>query len=242
MKQWLWAAALILTVCCGAARGQVVMSFGDVLVDTVITIEDGFILRCEIGQWPPVIGLDMPVKIAGIAEPAGENTAETTPEQYEKARLLLEEKLRNARTVVLREIRRGETFSLYARVFIDGADVAEELIERGLATQAESENNAKNADKEEAKEPVFSSKSPESQARPAENTASGRSDSDAQQNQDAPNRNEEKTVYVASKSSKIFHRSDCPYAGTITDKNRIEFRSRDEAEKSGRRGCKRCNP
>ena len=48
--------------------------------------------------------------------------------------------------------------------------------------------------------------------------------------------------YVASKRSKVFHRSGCGHAKRIRPENLIGFRSREEAIRSGRRPCKSCRP
>ncbi len=48
--------------------------------------------------------------------------------------------------------------------------------------------------------------------------------------------------YVASKTSKFFHRSNCGHAKRISSKNLIGFKSGEEAIKSGRRHCKSCKP
>ena len=48
--------------------------------------------------------------------------------------------------------------------------------------------------------------------------------------------------YVASKNSKVFHRSDCKWAKRIRPKNLIGFKSREGAVKSGRRPCRSCGP
>jgi endonuclease G len=48
--------------------------------------------------------------------------------------------------------------------------------------------------------------------------------------------------YVASKRSKVFHRSGCPYAQKIADYNKIEFEDKDAAVDTGRRPCKKCRP
>jgi len=47
---------------------------------------------------------------------------------------------------------------------------------------------------------------------------------------------------VASKNSKVFHRSNCPFVGRIAEKNRITFAGRAAAVNTGRRPCKTCNP
>ena len=48
--------------------------------------------------------------------------------------------------------------------------------------------------------------------------------------------------YVASKNSKVFHKSDCRAAARISSENLVGFSNRDEAINSGRRPCKMCNP
>ena len=48
--------------------------------------------------------------------------------------------------------------------------------------------------------------------------------------------------YIASKKSKVFHRSSCPYAQRIAAYNKIEFEDRNTAVDTGRRPCKKCRP
>lgn len=48
--------------------------------------------------------------------------------------------------------------------------------------------------------------------------------------------------FVASKSSGVFHRPDCRWAQNISDDNRIGYKTREEAEQSGKRPCKSCRP
>ena len=49
-------------------------------------------------------------------------------------------------------------------------------------------------------------------------------------------------LYVASKKSKVFHKISCEHVATTKEDNLIYFQSLEEAEKSGRRGCKNCKP
>lgn len=62
------------------------------------------------------------------------------------------------------------------------------------------------------------------------------------QTQVAQASHEAQVYYVASKTSKIFHKSTCRFAGTISDKNRQTFTTRDKAVAAGRRPCRTCNP
>lgn len=51
-----------------------------------------------------------------------------------------------------------------------------------------------------------------------------------------------KYKYVASKKSKVFHRSDCSWAKRISPKNLVGYNRRAEAIRAGKRPCKRCKP
>jgi hypothetical protein len=49
-------------------------------------------------------------------------------------------------------------------------------------------------------------------------------------------------VYIASKNSSVFHRPDCSWVGRILPKNRIEYKTREEAIQAGKKPCKKCKP
>jgi hypothetical protein len=48
--------------------------------------------------------------------------------------------------------------------------------------------------------------------------------------------------FIASKTSSIFHKSDCRWAQSISTENLVSYRKRDEAVRAGKRPCKQCNP
>lgn len=48
--------------------------------------------------------------------------------------------------------------------------------------------------------------------------------------------------YIGNMNSKKFHLLNCTWAEKISDKNKIYFKSRDEAIKNGYEPCKVCNP
>lgn len=48
--------------------------------------------------------------------------------------------------------------------------------------------------------------------------------------------------YIASKSSDIFHKSECRWAKNISPENLITYRSKEQAVKAGKRPCKWCKP
>jgi len=49
-------------------------------------------------------------------------------------------------------------------------------------------------------------------------------------------------IYVASKSSDIFHKPECRWAQNISKKNLVTYKSKQEAIKAGKKPCKTCNP
>jgi hypothetical protein len=48
--------------------------------------------------------------------------------------------------------------------------------------------------------------------------------------------------YVASNNSDIFHKLDCRWAKNISPGNRVNYKSREQAVKAGKRPCKWCKP
>ncbi|MCK4753015.1 MAG: hypothetical protein KAS75_06185 [Planctomycetes bacterium] len=48
--------------------------------------------------------------------------------------------------------------------------------------------------------------------------------------------------YLASKNSKVFHKTDCASAKRIKPENIINYNTRTEARKAGKRPCLRCKP
>ena len=48
--------------------------------------------------------------------------------------------------------------------------------------------------------------------------------------------------YVASKNSAVFHKADCKSAAKISEKNLVQYATRDEAIQAGKKPCHECNP
>ncbi len=221
--------------------------YGDVLVDEVLAVEDDYTLRCTIGQWPAVIGEDIPVRIDGV-ESLGiyDIHPQRLAEVKEHIGLFLDQQVGQAEVVVLRGIRRGEDFRLVARVEVDGVDLAKLLVAERLARKGSvredqepaREVEAPGQEQEEREDSKPAQVSPLQQPQEASPVEQERETSSPEPTQPG----QEQVEYVASKSSRIFHRSDCSYARTIDEKNRVHFQSRQEAIDSGRRPCRKCEP
>lgn len=48
--------------------------------------------------------------------------------------------------------------------------------------------------------------------------------------------------FVASKNSAVFHRPECRWAQSISERNLVGYKTRDEAIEAGKRPCKSCQP
>ena len=191
-------------------------SYGSVAVSRLVRIDANGTLYCDIDAFPPVIGKNIPVCLEGVEVPANGAVDKEVIAFLEKT---LTPKAADAvPLIVLKNIRRGRTFSLIADVEIDGRDLARMLIDNGLARRiirlASDETHA------------------EFTASPA-NTAAAPSKAPAA---NAP------VSYAAAKSSKVFHLSTCPHAKRLSPSTALTFRTRQEAEQNGRRPCKTCNP
>lgn len=105
----------------------------------VVKVYDGDTLTVNLSGLYPVFGYNLSVRIVGIDTPElASNCA--TPElkalekaKAEQARDVVRDLVTNGKDVTLSELDRDKYFRLLARVSIDGIDVGEALIQKGLA-------------------------------------------------------------------------------------------------------------
>lgn len=189
-------------------------SYGNAKVSKVTSADGNFFFRCNIKQWPAVIGENIPVRIAGVsarittAEDAASKELEQQAREFIQAILAKAEK---KDAITLKNIHRGSGFYLVADVIAGEDDLAQLLIEKGFARKA----------------------------KPGDIAAGIRTIHSELRNETGAALNGN-TKYMASKSSKVFHGPDCRFAKTI--KNGTEYATRQQAINSGRRPCKQCKP
>lgn len=185
-------------------------TYGSVAVSRVMRIAPDGTIYCHIDAFPPVVGDNIPVVLEGI---------ETTAETVDKEVIAFLEQTftpasqESAPSIVLHNIRRGRTFCLIGDIEVDGKDVGQLLVEKGLARRIIRLETAEPSPSSAAGAPL--------PVKPDAATA---------------------VTYVASRTSKIFHRSDCSHAKRLKPETTLTFRTRREAEQNGRRPCKTCNP
>lgn len=192
-------------------------NYGQATVEKINDVQKGFVFRCDIKDWPPIVGTDITIKIANIEAPTIVAQGQRPNDFYQvQAQKFLKAALEKASTenkkIVLKNIRRGKSFNLIAEIDIDGTSLAETMIKTGLAR------------------------------RPIPGQAQTKKDKTKKTKTPTKSENTQQQGYIASKSSKIFHRATCSSAKRITQQNRIEFQTTQKAQQTGRRPCKRCTP
>ena len=183
--------------------------YGNATVSKILRIDETCTLYCDIQDFPPVIGKNMPVKICGLKTA---NAIEYNQKIQNFLSELLLKKTDSPQKITLKNIRRGETFCFSADIEIDGKDLCDLLVANGLAQRVI-----------EVKEPASNQSATPQTSRTAR-------------------RRTQKNEYVASKTSKIFHRVGCSHAKRINADKAVYFATRQEAIQTGRQPCKTCNP
>lgn len=114
-----------------AAAGDI--TYGSVMVKDVVSVYDGDTFKVNIEGYPPIVGENISIRIAGIDTPEIRGTTGYTKEAAQKARLFTRNRLRKAKVIKLKNIRRGKYFRILADVFVDGENLGKELMRVGLA-------------------------------------------------------------------------------------------------------------
>lgn len=107
--------------------------YGNITVDKVISVYDGDSFKVNIKGYPPIIGNNMGIRIAGIDTAEMRDKRPKIKKLAREARQFALTRLKNGNVIVLKNIKRGKYFRIVAQVFIDGKNLGRELIDAGLA-------------------------------------------------------------------------------------------------------------
>jgi endonuclease YncB( thermonuclease family) len=110
-------------------------SFGNATVLEVTSIYDGDTFRDNIEGFPAVIGEHMSIRINGIDTPELRGKCDKEKQLARLAKQFTVERLRAAKSIVLKNIKRGKYFILIADVYVGGASLGEQLIKQGHAAK-----------------------------------------------------------------------------------------------------------
>ena len=125
--------ASVLLLITGSLPAKDVKNYGDLEVSQLISIYDGDTFKVNIAELHPLIGDNISVRVAGIDTP--ELKSKDPEEKFKayQAKALAEKVLRNSQSIVLHNVRRDKYFRILADVFVDGVNLAEVMLNSGLA-------------------------------------------------------------------------------------------------------------
>ncbi len=234
---------MVVTIVCAAVmlcfaapqKNIVKKTYGSIIADKVLSVDDNLVIRCDIKQWPAIIGKGIPVRINGISPlPTGDETKDK--KNRIEAKKFAADTLAAAKVIILTNIKRGRDFSIVADVVADGVNLAGVLAKKNFALKIidnvkdpqKTVGTAGNEQPDTAGEIVIDEIVIEEIV------------IDEIVIEDVVI--EGISGYLASKNSKVFHRDTCRQAATISEKNIVRFENKNVVIQTGRRPCKICKP
>ncbi len=118
-------------------------TYGAVVVSEVTSIYDGDTFRANIKAYPDIIGYRIGVRVNGIDTPEMRGKCDQEKQLARQAKKFTVSQLRGAKKVELRNMKRGKYFRIVADVYVDDKNLAEMLIEQGLAVTYDGGHKAK---------------------------------------------------------------------------------------------------
>lgn len=148
-------ASLCFVFSCDGADVNV-PGYGNAIVGKIVDCNqtDDYNFKCDIRNYPPIIGRGVPIRIRGIEILA----VDSNQPQAGQANNFIHENLKNAKRVELKNMQRGDGFFILADVYCDEQNLGQLLAERNFA-KAINEPSGKQSKTEQAKdeEPIFMS-------------------------------------------------------------------------------------
>jgi len=110
-------------------------NFGNVTISEVTSISDGDTFSANIAGWPEIISRRIRIRINGIDTPEYRGKCPAEKKKAKFAKQFAVEKLRKAKKIELRNMKRGKYFRIVADVWVDNKNLAEALLKAGHAVK-----------------------------------------------------------------------------------------------------------
>lgn len=107
-------------------------TYGDIVVDKVSTIYDGDTFYATIEEWPDIIGKNIAIRLKGVDTPEIKGACYKEILKAREAKKLTVHLIRAAKRVELRNMSRDKYFRIDADVYLDGKNLAKEIIKQKL--------------------------------------------------------------------------------------------------------------
>ena len=110
-------------------------SFGDYEGVVYIRNYDGDTITFNLPGLHPIIGEKISIRVNGIDTPEINGKCEKEKYDAKQAQQMVADILKDAEQIVLRNMERGKYFRIAADVYVDGENLADMLIEAGMAVK-----------------------------------------------------------------------------------------------------------
>lgn len=124
---------VLMAIVCTLAVPHAIAKNNSAVVNKVISVYDGDTFNVDINGWPPVVGVDMPIRINGIDTPEINGKCMAERQMAQAAKKVAYSLLAGAKLVQLRNLKRDSFFRIVADVYADGVNVGDYLLKRGYA-------------------------------------------------------------------------------------------------------------
>jgi len=118
-------------------------NYGSVVVSEVTSIYDGDTFRANIQEYPEIVGYRIGIRVNGIDTPEMRGKCQKEKDLAKKAKQFSVAKLRGAKKIELRNMKRGKYFRIVADVYVDGKSLGGMLIDHKLAVVYDGGRKAK---------------------------------------------------------------------------------------------------
>ena len=110
-------------------------SFGDFEGAIYVHNYDGDTISFNLPNFHPIIGKKISIRVNGINTPELKGKCEKEKYDAKQAKEMVTDILKDAGQIVLKNMKRGKYFRIAADVIVDGEDLADMLIEAGMAVR-----------------------------------------------------------------------------------------------------------
>ena len=122
------AVMLIVSISISISAKAKDKNYGNATVSEITSIYDGDTFRANIKGYPAIVGEHMSIRINGIDTPELRGKCDKEKQLARLAKQFTVEHLRAAKSISLKNVKRGKYFRLIADVYVDGVSLGELLI------------------------------------------------------------------------------------------------------------------
>ncbi|MFY0656258.1 MAG: thermonuclease family protein [Neptunomonas phycophila] len=133
MKHFLLILALLFTTIPQVEAAKADRTYGTLVVQKVVSVYDGDSFRADIAGVHPLLGKDIGIRVYGVDTPEIRGKCDSEKAAAKNVKRFVEQVLRTANTIELREVRRDKYFRINAVVVVDGRSLGAMLIQRNMA-------------------------------------------------------------------------------------------------------------